>query len=340
MAGLPANVGTGIVRISLRKVVLDKSVSPAVPEVLPAVGKVRFTPSTPTLINVVNGLLIPTTPVSVHLDGNGDAVVTLVATDDTDNNPVDWTYTVSFELDSGEIAPFSLSVAEGSDVELSDVTPVPDSNGTYYLTGPPGADGASGGSAVSTFTPGYYYFLNPGKAKSSVLTIIQEHFITPFFFPAAATWQSFTVEVTTASAGHSVWMAWYTLNESTGVMTKISDIGSGFSTTSLGVVTVSGLSIAIPQGPVWLAFSGSSGSAAHLTVNDSNLPFSGPMPNFNVAPTGTGGGWFMGGSYVVRLTTGPTAGVWPASYTIPAALSGNVNGNNKEVPMIVGRVAS
>lgn len=151
MADLPANVGTGIVRISLRRTVLNKSTDPATMEVLPVTGKVTFTPSTTKLINASQGLIIPTTSSSVHLDGNGDAVVTLMATDDTDQNPVDWTYTVSFSLDHGEIEPFSISVAEGSDVELSDVIPVPDSNGTFYLTGEQGPPGP--GVTTSTGSP-------------------------------------------------------------------------------------------------------------------------------------------------------------------------------------------
>lgn len=155
MADLPANVGTGIVRISLRRTALNHSTSPATVDVLPVTGKITFTPSAPRLINAFEGMIIPTSASSVNLDANGDAVVTLMATDDPDQNPVDWTYTVSFALDNATVDSFSISVPEGSDQELADITPVPQAGGTYYLTGEAGPTGATGPAGADAALPDY-----------------------------------------------------------------------------------------------------------------------------------------------------------------------------------------
>lgn len=124
MADLPADVGTGIVRVRLRQVGLVSSDTPET-SALPVRGKVVFTPNTPLLRHVGDGLLFPTKPVAAYLDANGDVSVELMATNDAQLEPMGWTYEVSFVLDNAEISPFHIVVVEGTDVELSDVTPVP-----------------------------------------------------------------------------------------------------------------------------------------------------------------------------------------------------------------------
>lgn len=134
---LPSNVGTGIVRIRMRRTLFDLSTAPATSELVSLQGSVTFTPSTKLLTNAANGLMIPTIPVTVHLDASGNADVTLMATDDPDQSPVNWTYEVSFSLEGVQIDPFSISVPEGSDQELADIIPVPSADGTFYIPGGP-----------------------------------------------------------------------------------------------------------------------------------------------------------------------------------------------------------
>ena len=168
MADLPADVGTGIVRIHLRRSILDGGEQ----VVVPAVGKVVFTPSTDLLRHEGNGLLIPTFPVSVYLS-TGDAVVELMATDDPQVEPVNFTYRVDYDLEDLAIASYHIAIPEGSDVELSDITPVEASSGSggwggdvvivdgtapydgwLVLTGPPDTTAPTGGtlSAADTGT--------------------------------------------------------------------------------------------------------------------------------------------------------------------------------------------
>lgn len=130
---LPVDVGSGIIHVKLRQVSVE---SPAdlVPESYPARGKVNFAPSVGRLLHGGTGEIFTTKVISVYLDSNGDADVTLMATDDAQLNPVGWTYTVSFELDDGlEIPSFSVAVPVGSDRNLSDITPIPYNGGVYYL---------------------------------------------------------------------------------------------------------------------------------------------------------------------------------------------------------------
>jgi hypothetical protein len=111
-----------------------------VPDLADVTGYVAFTPSPPLLRHIATGTMLPMSTTTVYLDGDGDAVVTLVATDDTDLTPVDWTYTVSFGLSDGiTVDPFSIEVPTGSDRQLGGLVPTQDNTGTFYImVGPPG----------------------------------------------------------------------------------------------------------------------------------------------------------------------------------------------------------
>jgi hypothetical protein len=80
----------------------------------------------------------------------GDRGVRLIATDDPQGNPVDWTWSVEFRLTDAEGSPvrtigtFSFELPGGTTVDLTSASPVPDANGTYYLVGPTGPTGATG----------------------------------------------------------------------------------------------------------------------------------------------------------------------------------------------------
>jgi hypothetical protein len=138
MAELPADVGTGVVRIKVRRVGL---VEGAPPETDPVTGKVVFTTSVPMLRHTVTNEIYVSTPVTAYLD-KGDAVVELIATNDAQISPINWTYTVNFVLDDALVVePISISVAEGTDVELATIIPLSDASGNFYIQGPPGQDG-------------------------------------------------------------------------------------------------------------------------------------------------------------------------------------------------------
>ncbi len=141
---LPANIGTGTV------VGFYIDSFGALAE-----GTVTFTPSP---IRVLDPTATPPTtmlprPVTVSLT-EGAFTTTLVATDDTDLNPTGWTYEVTFNLRFGGGSQvfqpsFSISLPEGSTVDLTTVTPVPDANGVATVVGPGVPDGGTTGQVLA-----------------------------------------------------------------------------------------------------------------------------------------------------------------------------------------------
>lgn len=136
---LPSNVGFGVVVGRFLQMIADGNDVDQNPETEPMQGSVFFTPSTSVLINRT-ALPVPvtlgSTPIEAKIDFEGyltDMVgrrgVTLVATNDPDNNPTNWTYTVSFKLTAGSLPSFSIAVPMGATVDLSTALPVPSSPG-------------------------------------------------------------------------------------------------------------------------------------------------------------------------------------------------------------------
>jgi hypothetical protein len=178
MADIPSNLSYGTVTGRFLLAYADSNDIGSNPDAVPAKGTVYFTPS-PNYIKDVTATPAPVTilPASVEceLDSEGyivgygtDRGVRLLATDDPQGNPVDWTWRVEFRLTDATGSPvrtvpeFSFELPGGTTVDLTDVTPVPDANGTYYLVGPTGpaneltvgtvTTGNAGTSAVVTIT--------------------------------------------------------------------------------------------------------------------------------------------------------------------------------------------
>lgn len=131
MSALPNDISTGIIRIGLRTVELLANV----PSLDAVTGYVTFTPTPAFLRSESNGMIFPTEPITAYLDENGDADITLIATDATNISPTDWTYKVSFNLDNAEIASFHVDCPGGSDRELTAIAPIQESNGIFYAPG-------------------------------------------------------------------------------------------------------------------------------------------------------------------------------------------------------------
>jgi hypothetical protein len=161
MPNIPSNVSYGTVKGRFILAYGDTVDSGPEPDAIPAAGSVFFTASPVLLKNATASpdpvTILPAT-VEVPLDVDGylrafagtDGLgVRLVATDDPENNPVNWTWRVDFRLTDPAGTPltlpsFSFSLASGATVDLTSVSPVPDANGTFYLVGPTGATGATG----------------------------------------------------------------------------------------------------------------------------------------------------------------------------------------------------
>lgn len=158
---LPSNVSYGTVHGRFILAYGDTVDSGPEPDAIPAKGSVFFTAS-PILLKNASASPDPVTilpaTVEVTLDTDGylrafagteGLGVRLVATDDPDNNPVNWTWRVDFRLTDEAGTPvtlpsFSFSLPSGTEVDLTELSPVPSADGTFYLVGPTGATGATG----------------------------------------------------------------------------------------------------------------------------------------------------------------------------------------------------
>ena len=136
---------------------------PKVPDVIAAKGSIYFRPSpikvlaptaTPNPVTVLPAVVECALDSDGYLlGGDGERGVTLVATDDPDLNPVDWTWTVEFRLTDPDDVPisipaFSIELPADTTVDLTTVSPVPDASGTYYLMGPKGDTGDTGATGA------------------------------------------------------------------------------------------------------------------------------------------------------------------------------------------------
>lgn len=144
MADLPANVNYGTVTGRLVAAVADTTTDVnALPDMLPISGTVTFTPKLTSGFakNITQLLTIVPLPITCPLeastgfllDPTGARGVTMVATDDVDLQPVNWTYTVSFDVRQGTTAialpSFSMALAAGTTIDLSAIVPVVPSTG-------------------------------------------------------------------------------------------------------------------------------------------------------------------------------------------------------------------
>lgn len=166
---LPTNISYGTVVAQFLLAYADGPDADPNPDGIPAKGTLYFQPSP---IKLLDGTATPN-PVTIlpanvecalDVDGyllgtDGTRGVTLVATDDTDLNPVNWTWKVDFRLTDASDVPvslpsFSFSLPSTTEVDLTTLSPVADSNGTYYLVGPAGPANALAVGTVTTLGPG------------------------------------------------------------------------------------------------------------------------------------------------------------------------------------------
>lgn len=178
MADIPSNLSYGTVTGRFLLAYADSNDVGSNPDAVPAQGTVYFTPS-PNYIKDATASPAPVTilPASIECDLDsegyvigytGDRGVRLLATDDPQGNPVDWTWSVNFRLTDATGTPvrtipdFSFELPAGTTVDLTSAIPVTDANGTFYLVGPAGpvneltvgtvTTGAAGSSVAVTIT--------------------------------------------------------------------------------------------------------------------------------------------------------------------------------------------
>jgi hypothetical protein len=156
---LPTNVSYGTVTGRFLLAYADSSDVEPQPDGEPAKGFVIFTASpvklldataTPAPVTILPAPVVANLNADGYIEGyTGDAGVRLVATNDADLNPVNWTWQVDFRLTDEADVPltvpsFSFELPAGSTTDLTTVSPVPNANGTFYIIGPQGIQGIQG----------------------------------------------------------------------------------------------------------------------------------------------------------------------------------------------------
>lgn len=164
---LPTNVNYGTVVGQFLLAYSDSSDPDVYPDGVPAKGSIYFRPSpaklldansSPNPVTILPAVVEATLDTEGYLCGYGTTRgVRLVATDDADLNPTDWTWTAEFRLtDQDEtpvaVASFSFELPADTTVDLATASPVPDANGTYYLIGPVGPTGPTGPTGATGAT--------------------------------------------------------------------------------------------------------------------------------------------------------------------------------------------
>lgn len=175
---LPTNLSYGTVVGRFLLAYADGSDVDPQPDGVAARGSIFFTPS-PTNIKDITASPAPVTvlPATIEcvldsegylLGSDGTRGVRLLATDDPDGNPVNWTWGVEYRLSDQEDNPVtgipshSISLPGETTVDLTLAAPVPSANGTYYIVGPAGPSNVltigtvttvpAGGEATATIT--------------------------------------------------------------------------------------------------------------------------------------------------------------------------------------------
>jgi len=101
----------------------------------PIAGQVKFTPRA-VLRNVTSDVIIINSTITVTLDANGSFSQALVATDDTDAAPVDFTYKVEEAFVGGRTFDIALPAATaGGTIDIADISPAlaDDGSGSLYV---------------------------------------------------------------------------------------------------------------------------------------------------------------------------------------------------------------
>jgi len=98
---------------------------------VPIAGQVKFTPRA-VLRNVTSNVILVNSTIVVTLDSNGAFSQQLVATDDADASPVDFTYYVEEAFVGGRSFDILLP-ASNATVDLADVSPAVANDGTGAL---------------------------------------------------------------------------------------------------------------------------------------------------------------------------------------------------------------
>jgi hypothetical protein len=135
----PVNLTYGTVTGKFIQTVLDQADVDRNPDYIPAVGTVTFKPDVTFYRNLALPAFFTTNTIQCTIDSNGDMRdaqgglgVVLVATDNADLSPRDWTYTCTVSA-SGTVYSFPIRVNGGTTQDIAIISPVPSTPGVQVV---------------------------------------------------------------------------------------------------------------------------------------------------------------------------------------------------------------
>lgn len=136
----PENYTYGTVVGRFLSSIADSADADRYPDVIPATGKVVFTPNATYYKNTAWPATFINTPIEGTLDAAGFLVdnrgapgVVLMATDHPDISPSGWTYKVTMTINGRQFTPFDIKVEGGQTIDLTTVMPASTSAGAITI---------------------------------------------------------------------------------------------------------------------------------------------------------------------------------------------------------------
>lgn len=140
MVATPSNLTYGTITGKFYLTQLDSNDVGREPDYAAATGTVTFTPTVNSYKNLAAPAMFLTVPVTAVIDALGDLRdsqgalgVVLVATNNPDLQPRDWTYTVTINITGATPISFPLLVTGGSTIDLAIAAPAATSAGTAVV---------------------------------------------------------------------------------------------------------------------------------------------------------------------------------------------------------------
>lgn len=336
MASLPASVSYGKVVGRFLLAVGDNlggSDPDLYPDAVPAQGYVTFNAAPDYVLNTSSGdyTTIYLDTIVCTLDANGYIIdpanqlgVWLVATDDPDNNPTDWTYTVTVTITNSPTTPktFSITVPAGSTQDITLITPVSDSTGVPTIVGPPGP--------ANSLTLGTVSSLGPTQAPTVDITGTSPNQTIDFGLPVAAQWRNGT---TVPSGALGLVGDWYIHTTTWDVYEKTAVSTWTLRTNIKGATGNTGPAPNLTMGTVTNATPGAAPSASFSGTNPNySLDLNFPLANWamgtvttlaaGASATATLGGTALNPTLSLGIPQGVSGGRWLSGSGAPASGTG------------------
>ena len=263
----------------------------------PHQGVAHVEPTVPVVIDTgTNKVLLEGT--TVTLDANGSFTIDIPASDDPALSPQGFTYRIGFKLTTGKLADIIfLAPAATPALDLSGITPVEDSVGVPYISGPQGLQGTQGLQGLQgdpgtdavapsfSATPTWRapWAQNNGSTGTQV---IGQLLLIPILIPTQLTLSGLAISIRSAGTASASYVCLYT-DDGSFLPADLVVATSALDNTSTGVKAETFTDVPLEAGVYWIGTlsTGTTGPALEAATQANN---STRMDEWLVMPHGTG----------------------------------------------------